>query len=1396
MTRAENNAGRIRPVKGALLLLLLAVVLLVALALRTTGAIDPAAAAGDPVIAAAGDIACDPANANWNNGNGNSNACRQLATSNLLLGGGYSAVLPLGDNQYECGSLWAYQNSYDLSWGRVKSITRPSPGNHDYLTHGGTDCTTANAGAAGYYSYFGTAAGTVAPGKGYYSYDIGSWHLISLNSNCSDAGGCGTSSPQGQWLAADLAAHPGQCTLAYWHIPLFSSGGRASANSQTFWNLLYAAHADVVLNGHDHIYERFAPQDAQGRADAINGIREFIAGTGGNNHTSIATVAANSVVRNTNTFGILALTLHPGSYDWQFIPDTGSGSFSDSGTGTCHNASTDHTAPSIPGNLTATKNGTTEIDLSWSASSDDTAVAGYRIYRGGTLAGTVTGTGTTYADTGLVPGTTYSYTVSAFDGANNESSQSSPASATTDPDTSPPTMPTGLTAAAASDGEVDLSWKKSTDDSGIDHYAIFRDGTQIDTTAKTTYADTTVAPSTTYDYTVQAFDVASNPSTMSADASATTPAAPTTLTFTPVADTWVQDTAPTTNYGSQAAVGLDNSPVKHILLKFDVSGLLGRPVQNATLRLYCVDPSNVGGEFHLVPDSSWTESGVTWNTAPAADAGVLGTLGSVTTGNWYELDVTSAITGDGLVSIEGVSTSANGADYSSKEGTAGLEPQLVITTTPVGGDTSPPTSPGSLAANGTSASTIDLTWTASTDDVGVARYDILRDGAKVGSTTGLGFQDTGLAPSSSHDYSVTAFDAAGNASQPALATASTLADTTPPGLPTGVTATPAGPTEIDLSWTAATDDVGVDHYEVFRDGTSIGTTTATAFNDTGLAGAGTTATYTVDAYDAAGNDSGPSDPATATTPVPPKTLTFTPVADTWVQQSSPTTNYGSRTTVGVDGSPIKEMLLKFDVAGLYGRAVQSATLRLYCVDSSNIGGEFHVVPDSSWTESGVTWNTAPAADPAVLGTLASVRSGNWYELDVTPAVTADGLVTLEAVSTSANGAGYTSKEGTASFEPQLVVTFAPDGGDTSPPTAPGNLAASGTSASTIDLSWTAATDDVGVNHYNILRDGTKIGSTAGLTFQDTGLAPSSSHGYSVIAYDGAGNASPPATASGSTLADTTPPGLPTGLTATPAGPTEIDLSWTAATDDVGVDHYQVLRDGTSIGTTTATAFNDTGLTAGTTATYTVKAFDAAGNDSGPSDPATATTPTSGTVGFFDGFETGDLSQWTKNVGVTTATDAVYDGAFAARVTSIGAQTYADAPLAGSYTTATYSVWIDVLSQGANNVNLFKVRSDTNGAIVGLYLTPTGHLALRNDASSSSTSSTTVVGTGWHRLVLKVVIGGAGGSSTTVQLDGAAVPDLSTTASLGTAPAGYVEIGERSSGRSYDVAFDDVQVTAP
>ncbi len=194
--------------------------------------------------------------------------------------------------------------------------------------------TASTSGASGYYGYYGPAAGD--PKQGYYSYDLGAWHIVVLNGNCSPVGGCGAGSPQEKWLRADLAASPAKCTLAYWHQPRFSSGEHGSTSTyKPFWQALYDLGADVVVNGHDHDYERFAPQDPSGVADASKGIRAFVVGTGGAGQRAFSTIRANSEVRNTGTFGVLRLTLRPASYDWEFLPVAGK-TFTDKGTTACH----------------------------------------------------------------------------------------------------------------------------------------------------------------------------------------------------------------------------------------------------------------------------------------------------------------------------------------------------------------------------------------------------------------------------------------------------------------------------------------------------------------------------------------------------------------------------------------------------------------------------------------------------------------------------------------------------------------------------------------------------------------------------------------------------------------------------------------------------------------------------------------------------------------------------------------------------------------------------------------------------------------------------------------------------------------------------------------------------
>jgi hypothetical protein len=244
-----------------------------------------------------------------------------------------AVVLLLGDNQYEAGGPSDFQTYYDPTWGRVKALTRPSVGNHEYLT----------SGAAGYFDYFNGVGNQSGPAgdrtKGYYSFNVGAWHLIALNTSCSGVvGGCGVGSPEETWLRQDLAANPTACTLAYFHHPRYSSGQQPLASGVLpLFQDLYDGNADLVLSGHDHDYERFAPQDPQGNVDLARGIRQFVAGTGGRNNTSVGSggIIAHSEVVNFTSFGVLKLTLHATSYTWQFLPIAGQ-TFTDSGTQACH----------------------------------------------------------------------------------------------------------------------------------------------------------------------------------------------------------------------------------------------------------------------------------------------------------------------------------------------------------------------------------------------------------------------------------------------------------------------------------------------------------------------------------------------------------------------------------------------------------------------------------------------------------------------------------------------------------------------------------------------------------------------------------------------------------------------------------------------------------------------------------------------------------------------------------------------------------------------------------------------------------------------------------------------------------------------------------------------------
>jgi acid phosphatase type 7 len=239
-------------------------------------------------------------------------------------------VFASGDLAYEHGNAAEFHDCYGKTWGRFKDRTHPTLGNHEYGTPG----------AADYFKYWGDRAGPV--GKGYYSFDLGVWHIIALNSNC-DApglGGCGAGSPEETWLKKDLSEHAGSCIIAYGHHALFSSGMyRKHAVHPELKQIvqdLYAAHADLLLVGHEHSYERFAPQDPDGKVDPEHGVREIVVGTGGRSHDPLGFAMDNSEVRNMDTFGVLKVTLMPHGYTWEFVPVEGQ-TFTDSGSGVCHN---------------------------------------------------------------------------------------------------------------------------------------------------------------------------------------------------------------------------------------------------------------------------------------------------------------------------------------------------------------------------------------------------------------------------------------------------------------------------------------------------------------------------------------------------------------------------------------------------------------------------------------------------------------------------------------------------------------------------------------------------------------------------------------------------------------------------------------------------------------------------------------------------------------------------------------------------------------------------------------------------------------------------------------------------------------------------------------------------
>ena len=654
-------------------------------------------------------------------------------------------------------------------------------------------------------------------------------------------------------------------------------------------------------------------------------------------------------------------------------------------------------------------------------------------------------------------------------------------------------------------------------------------------------------------------------------------------------------------------------------------------------------------------------------------------------------------------------------------------------------DVSAPSIPQGLGASAVGSTFVDLNWTASTDDVGVAGYTVYRNGSTLATVSGgtTSYRDTSVSPNVTYSYRVAAFDAAGNQSaQSAPASATTTSDTEPPTTPAGLTATPIGTSRIDLSWTASTDEIGVTGYAIYRDGGHLSNVPGgtTQYTDSGLT-ANTTYTYTVDAFDAAANHSEQSLPASATT------------------LSEPPTEPVNTMPPSISGAAQEGQTLTAAPGSWTGAEPISYAYQWRGCDSSG-GGCVDIVPATSDTY-----------------TLTGGEVG----------------ATIRVAVTASNSAGSS----TAVSAQTAVVTAAPPPPDTTPPTIPTGLTASAVASNRVDLFWTASTDNVGVTAYTVYRDGVFLTTVGGgvTSYSDTTVTASTTYAYTVDAFDAAGNhsaASSAATVTTPAPSDTTPPTAPTGLTALAISSTRVDLQWNASTDNVAVTGYAIQRNGVTIASVGAgtTTYSDTTVHNSTTYTYTVVAFDAAANRSPASAPATVTTI--GLV-FEDGFESGNMSKWTVSSGLVAQQAEVVSGTWAARGTSAGTPAYAYKTLSPSLGDMYYDGRFKVMSQ-TTNFSLVRLRTSTAGTILTIFRRPDAKLVYVNEVTGITTVGPTVTAGAWHELEVHAVIAGAS-SRIEVWLDGVPVTAFTKNDTLGTANVGRVYIGDQVTGRTFDVVFD-------
>ncbi|GFZ31506.1 hypothetical protein CSC2_20320 [Clostridium zeae] len=937
-------------------------------------------------------------------------------------------------------------------------------------------------------------------------------------------------------------------------------------------------------------------------------------------------------------------------------------------------AAADTTAPTAPGSLALVSKTYNSVNLKWNASTDNVKVTSYDIYNGSTKVGSTT-TGTTYTVTGLLPNTSYSFTVKARDAAGNTSAASNTLTVTTSSDTTAPSAPTNLTTSTKSCTSVGLSWAAATDNVSVTGYDVYNGSTKVgSTTTATTYTVTGLLPNTSYTFTIKARDAAGNTSASSNSLAVTTladttaPNAPTNLvasnnSYTSVSLSWTASTDNIAVTGYDVYDGTSKIGSTTNTTTYTVSGLTPN-----TSHQFTVKARDAAGNTSA-SSNSLTVTTLADTTAPSAPTSlnvVSKTCISVNL-SWAAATDNIAVSGYEIYKGSTKVGETNGLTYT----VSGLTPNtaysftvkakdaagnlsqastsLSVTTT---ADTTAPTAPINLTVVSKDYASISLSWTASTDNVGVVAYDIYKGTTKVGQTNGeTTYTVNGLSPDTSYSLTVKARDLANNTSSASAAlVVKTNAETQPPTVPSNLVVTSHSISEVAISWNQSTDNIAVVGYDIFRDGIQIASvgSDVTSYTDSGL-NPNTQYKYTIKAKDQAGNISNASSELSVTTdadtvpPTNPSNLIISSVGGWYINLSwSLSTDNGAIAGYDIycNGSKVgSSTTTSYTATGL-----QLTTQYSFVVKARDIGGnesgESNSVTATTYSDDfGDSTSTATSIDLGKTKSATINYVGDYdYFTFIAPISSSYTITTISNMDTYGyiydengnlitydddNGADYNFQitadlisghryyiatrhfsSGTGDYKVLITVL------DTVNPTKPSSVSVLSKSAGTVTISWTAATDNIAILGYEIYRDGLKVATVEDniTSYTDTGLLPATQYKYTVKAKDQAGNLSGVSNEiSVTTDSDIVPPTAPTNVAVSSKTGWAISLSWSPSTDDGTVAGYDIYCNGTKVGSSTTTSYTCTGLQPNSEYVFTIKAYDLGGNRSDNSSSLSSTT---------------------------------------------------------------------------------------------------------------------------------------------------------------------------------------------